>query len=133
MSGGNPTVRSFKSETEAHLARSKLASMGIEATVHRFSRYRAVASGGYLLKVRPSDLSRARGILKKLDRDVDMDEYVSSDDESYARCPQCHSVNVTVEPLSGKLLALTVLFAGIPLFFLKRDRRCRKCGHTWME
>ncbi len=125
------TVRSFKSETEAHLARTKLANMGIEATVHRFSRYRAVASGGYVIKVRHQHLKRAQAILAKLDKEVDMDEYISSDDDSYVRCPKCQSVNINKLPLGKLVLAGCIVLMGIPLLFLKRDRQCRKCGHAW--
>jgi len=127
------TVKTFKSEMEAHVARSKLESAGIMATVNRFSRYRALASGGYLLKVRPADLKKALAIFAKLDGEVDMDEYVSSDDDTYDRCPECDSVNVKAAPLPLPLLALSILGAGIPLLFIKRDWKCRKCSHEWRE
>ena len=127
------TVKSFKSEMEAHLARSKLAASGIKATVHRFSRYRALASGGYLLKVRPDQAARARAILKRFDSDVDMDEYVSSDDETYERCPKCQSVNIHAEPLPPRQWWLSMLLLGIPLLLVKRDWKCDKCSHTWRK
>jgi rubrerythrin len=133
MSDDPCVIKSFPSETEAHLARSKLATAGIQATVHRFSRYRAIASGGYLLKTRPEHVARARAILRKLDKEIDLDEYVSSDDESYNRCPRCDSVNVRKTPLPPKVLALSLCLVGIPFLFMKRDWMCRKCGHTWKE
>jgi len=133
MSSDNTTVKTCKSEAEAHLAQSMLESAGIKAGVHRFSRYRAIGGGGYLVKVGPRDLARARAILKKTDRETDMDEYVSSDDDSYKRCPKCDSVNVDVEPLAGATLWLTVLLIGIPLLFMKRNYTCRKCKHAWIE
>ena len=133
MSSDTNTVKTCKSETEAHLARSLLESAGIKAAVHRFSRYRAMAGGGYLVKVSPRDMGRARSVLKKTDRETDMDEYVSSDDDTYTRCPECNSVNVDVEPLAGAGLWLTVLLAGIPLLFMKRTHTCRKCKHVWVE
>ena len=132
MSSDTSTVKACRSETEAHLARSLLESAGIKATVHRFSRYRAIAGGGFLVKVQPMDLGRARSILKKTDRETDMDEYISSDDESYHRCPECDSVNVDVEPLAGAKLWLSVLLIGIPLLFMKRNHTCRKCKHAWI-
>lgn len=127
------TVQSFSSEIEAHLARTMLKSAGIEATVHRFSRYRAMAAGGYVLKVAPPQFKRASKILEKMAQPVDMDEYISSDDESVRRCPSCQSANVEARPLPAKLLALGILGLGVPLLFIKRDRTCRKCGHTWRE
>jgi hypothetical protein len=132
MSSDTSAVRSFKSETEAHLARSKLESVGIKAIVHRFSRYRAIASGGFILKVHPKDLKRARALLSKIDGEVDMDEYVSSDDDTYLRCPKCDSVNVNTQPLTGGKRWLAILLIGIPLMFIKRSYTCRKCSHTWI-
>lgn len=128
---GGVTLRSFSSEMEACLAQSKLASEGIAATVHRFSRYRAMAKGGWLLKVDAQSLGRARGILRHLDREIDMDEYVDVDDDSYRRCPVCHSVNVVVKPLERCMAIWAALSLGVLLLFLERDWSCRKCGHAW--
>jgi hypothetical protein len=127
------TVKSFKSEVEAHLAQSKLKSVGISADVNRFSRYRAMASGGYTVRVDPKDLKRARAVLDKIDHDVDMDEYISSDDDTYRRCPKCDSVNVEAERLAGGKLWMSILLIGIPLIFMKRNYTCRKCQHGWVE
>ena len=133
MSDGSETVQSFKSEAEAHLARSKLASMTIQASVHKFSRYRAMAAGGYVLKVAPRDASRARAILKKIDTEIDMDEYVDADDDSHRRCPSCRSVNLKVAPLPSSTLWFSVALLGLPLLFIKRDWTCAKCGHEWSQ
>lgn len=127
------TVKAFKNEIEAHAARAKLASADIMATVHRFSRYRALAAGGYLLKVRPADLDKAKAIFEKLDREIDMDEYVDDDDDTYTRCTECHSVNVKATPLSSPMLALSILTLGIALLFVEREWTCSKCHHTWRE
>ncbi|HPG67235.1 MAG TPA: hypothetical protein PLO37_10350 [Candidatus Hydrogenedentes bacterium] len=126
-------MQSFSTEAQAHLARMRLQQDGIDATVHRFSRYRAIASGGFVLKVPVSDLKRAQFALKKLERPVDMDEYVSSDDESYVRCPKCSSVNIETAPLSLPLTVLAVVTFGIALLLIRRQRRCRKCGHSWQS
>jgi len=133
MSSGASTVKSFKSEMEAHLAQSKLESVGISATVNRFSRYRAMASGGYILKVHPKDLKRARAVLDKIDREIDMDQYISSDDDTYRRCPKCDSVNVEVKRFTRRKLWVAIFLIGIPLLFMKREYTCRKCGHGWVE
>ncbi|MHA1600417.1 MAG: hypothetical protein ACTSW2_06300 [Alphaproteobacteria bacterium] len=131
MSNPLKTVKAFKNEVEAHAARTKLATVGITATVHRVSRYRAMASGGYVLKVRPADFQKAQTLFAKLDREIDMDEYVDPDDDAYTRCPECRSVNVKAAPVPGGLQVLAILGIGIPLLFIKRDWSCRKCGHTW--
>jgi len=133
MTDGTRVVKSFKSEAEAHLACSRLNAEGIQAAVHRFSRYRAIASGGWLLRVHANDFARAESILKRINPEIDMDEYVSSDDDTYRRCPACRSVNVLTAPLPPRLRWLAVLGLGIPLLFIQRDRTCRKCGHKWRE
>jgi hypothetical protein len=117
---------------DAHLAQSKLASEGIHSTVHRFSRYRAIAGGGYLLKVPLPDLAHAKEILKKIaSKEIDMDEYVDKDDDSYARCPKCKTVNVDTAPLTRGELIVACAGLGVPMLFIKRDHSCRRCKHTW--
>ena len=125
------TVKSFSSEAEAHLLRGRLGVEGISATVNRFSRYRAMASGGYQVKVFARDLERARAIVRKTERAIDMDEYVDAADDSYPRCPACRSVNVAVKPLPGRVLLACALLLGLPLLLVTRDWRCYKCGHRW--
>jgi hypothetical protein len=133
-SDGNWTVvHTFASEIEAHLARSRLEADGIPATVHRFSRYRAIASGGYTLRVSARDFRRAKAVLDRCDAPIDMDEYVDENDDSYKRCPACRSVNVAAAALPRNTRRLVILAFGIPLLFIKRDWACRKCGHTWIE
>jgi predicted Zn-ribbon and HTH transcriptional regulator len=125
------TLRGYSSEAEAQLAASHLQHAGIKATVARLSRYRAMGGGGYNLRVLPADSAKAQGILKALDREVDMDEYVDPGDKSYRRCPACNSVNIHTAPLSPTQRAKTITTAGIALLFLKRPRTCKKCGNTW--
>ncbi len=131
MSETHETVKAFSNEVEATLARSRLAQEGIDGTVHRFSRYRALAGGGYVLKVTAADLSRALALLDELDTGIDMDEYVDADDTSYRRCPACRSVNVDTRPLGGWQRLLAVVSLGLFLWCIKRDCHCAKCGARW--
>jgi len=132
MNPDSETVMSFKSEVEACLAQSKLASMGIQSRVHRFSRYRALASGGYQLNVARSDLDRARRLLNEIaEAGIDLDEYISSDDDSYPRCPACRSANVIVQPLPIALSLFAIALLGLPFLFIHRDWSCRKCHAHW--
>ncbi|HPC16211.1 MAG TPA: hypothetical protein PLC72_07275 [Candidatus Hydrogenedentes bacterium] len=132
MNSDSETVMSFQSEMEACLAQSKLASMGIRARVHRFSRYRSLASGGYQLKVARSDLDRARHILNETaGAEIDLDEYISSDDESCPRCPACRSANVDVQPLPLGVSLFAIALLGLPFLFIHRDWSCRKCHAHW--
>ena len=123
---GKELVREFASETEAYLACSLLEQHGIAATVHRYSRYRAMAGGGYHLKV-PKGQGRQAKALLGTPGDIDMDEYADADDTRYRRCPECASVNVDSAALPPKQWLLNVLLLGR----LPRGRHCRKCGHDW--
>lgn len=127
------TVASYSNEAEAELAAGRLACDGINAEVHRFSRYRSIAGGGYQLKVDSAELVPARRILGRIDREIDMDEYVEADDASYRRCPKCNSVNVTAGPRRLGLVLASLLLLGVPLLFVPRDWSCRKCGHSWRK
>ena len=125
------TVASYSNEAEAELAVGRLGCDGIEAEVHRFSRYRAMGAGGYQLKVESADLEAARRILSSIEREIDMDEYVDPGDTSYRRCPKCNSVNVTAGARPLGIVLASALLLGAPLFFVPRDWSCRKCGHAW--
>jgi hypothetical protein len=127
------TLKSFSSEAEARLAQGLLTSRGIESGVHRFSRYRAMASGGWQLKVAEFDQKRAAAVLNEAAGPVDMDEYVDPDDSSYRRCEKCGSVMITAAPLPNRLKLLAAIGLGIPLFFIPRNWTCSKCRHTWRK
>lgn len=127
------TVASYSNEAEAELAVGRLACDDIKAEVHRFSRYRAMGAGGYLLKVESADLGKARRILGAIDRQIDMDEYVDPGDTSYRRCPKCKSANVTAGPRPLAVVLASALLLGVPLLFVPRDWSCRKCGHGWRK
>ena len=131
MNESRETVRVFGSELEAHLARTLLEKHAIDSTVLRISRYRAMAGGGYGLRVPHDRLKEARRLLGELNNPVDMDEYIDADEPGHRRCPRCSSVNISAVPLPTKWFVMTFLSAGLLLFFLKRDWNCRKCGHHW--
>ena len=122
----------YRSLTEAGLAQTKLASEGIPCEIpDRYSKYRAFGGGGISVYVRRDDYRRAAAVLHVGEDWVDMDEYVDSDDDSVPRCPECRSASVACEPLSTRRWLVTVLLAGIPLFFTPRHWTCHKCSHAW--
>ncbi len=127
------TVASFSNEAEAELAAGRLACDDIKAEVRRFSRYRAMTSGGYQLRVESADLRKARQILGDIEKEIDMDEYVDADDTSYTRCPKCNSVNVTAGPRPLATVLGSLLLVGLALLFTPRNWSCRRCGHTWRK
>lgn len=132
MAEPKTTIKTFQNEAEAELARQFLERHGIAATVHRFSRYRAMTGGGYLLKVEKSRSAEASKFLK-IDSEIDLDEYIDPDDESYPRCPTCRSANTISAPLTWPQMIVVLLGLGIPAFFIKRAHTCRKCGAAWRQ
>ncbi len=124
-------VKAYKTEFEANLARATLRRAGIASRVHRFSRYRALAGGGYLVRADPADLPKARALLDALETGIDLDEYVDDEDTTVPRCPACRSANVEAKPLSARQSLWVAVTLGMALLFLNRDWRCTKCGHHW--
>jgi len=133
MKKENVTVRMFKSEIEACLLKHKLELEGLHPTVHSHSRYKAMAGAGVLVKVPPEEEGKALVLLAKMDKPIDMDEYVDADDASHARCPECGSVNIAARPLSAAEKRQAVLSLGVCLLFQRRDWNCQKCGYEWRD
>jgi len=127
------TLKAFRDEASASLARDWLVRQDIDAAVVRFSRYRGMAGGGYFVKVAAADLPRAQALMDEVDRGIDLDEYVDPDDTSYRHCPHCGSANVSVAPLEGAAHLLAMATMGLYLLFARRDCRCAKCGAEWLD
>lgn len=133
MKNESVTVRMFKNEIEACLLKHKLEQHGLHPTVHSYSRYKAMAGAGILVKVPPEEQGRALVLLAQLDKPIDMDEYVEPDDRSHARCPECGSVHITARSLSAAEKREAVLSLGLCLLFQRRDWNCQKCGYEWHD
>jgi len=124
-------LQRFPNSAAACLVKGRLAQDGIEATVRRGSRYQAMGGSGYVVSVPPDQLVRAREILDSTNPEVDLDEYVDQNNVSFRRCPQCRSVMVQREALTGARQVLVYTTLGIGLLLIVKPFRCKKCGHRW--
>jgi hypothetical protein len=131
MTAPDTELQRYPESASACLVRSMLLQKGIPATVHRVSRYAGMGGAGYVLRVDSGNLAKARALLQKKATKVDMDEYVDGDDNSYRRCPQCRSVMVVREPLSGAQRSMALWTFGVIFLFMRKSFRCEKCGERW--
>jgi hypothetical protein len=120
----------FTSEFEAQAVCHRLEAEGIAARMNRQGRYRGFV-GAIAVEVDEADGAKAREVLGDLDSPTDMDEYVDANDRHYRHCPACQTANVDMAPLTEGKVWLIMLSFGLAALFMKRDCRCRKCGHTW--
>src|SRR5688500_2839037 len=119
------TVMSFSQPIEAHVARTKLESEGIECAVAdehivRMDWFYSMAVGGVKVKVRERDLDRARELLNPA---------VSVAEPSLLVCPKCQSRAVDYNT-PARRIALCFLFLGLPFPYLRRKLQCHTCGHV---
>lgn len=124
-------LQRFPNSAAAYLVKGRLAQDGIEATVRRGSRYQAMGGSGYVVSVHPDQLGRAREILDSTNPEVDLDEYVDKNNTSFRRCPQCRSVMIQRQALTGAKQLLVYATLGLGLLFVVKPFRCKKCGHCW--
>lgn len=130
------TIAAFREPIEAHLARSRLECEGVAcklADEHIVGVYAlsAGAVGGVKLRVRERDREHALRVLEEASaRPVASAEWITGDLEA-PRCPACGSLRVEDERLDRRVVVLSWLLLGIPLLFLQRWERCRRCGQRW--
>jgi predicted Zn-ribbon and HTH transcriptional regulator len=124
-------LQRFPNSAAAYLVKGRLAQDGIEATVRRGSRYQAMGGSGYVVSVHPDQLARAREILDSTNPEVDLDEYVDKNNTSFRRCPQCRSVMVQRQAVTGTRQFLVYATLGLGLLLVVKPFRCKKCGHRW--
>lgn len=123
------TVASFSTALEAHLAKGKLESSGIWATVFdeqvvNTNWMYSNAIGGVKVKVHERDIADARAILRT---DSSVEEVTV---EPLGTCPLCGNTEIECSA-NKKWTILTWLFLGVPLFPVRRRLRCKNCGNEW--
>jgi hypothetical protein len=117
------TVATFSHSIEAHVARIKLESEGIfcviadENAVNANWLYSNLL-GGVKLRVRPSDLERAKKLLE-----------IPSDFNG-ERCPKCNSRGIFGRTVKKPLGFWSWLLFNFPLP-AKKEWSCGACGHRW--
>jgi len=135
------TVATFNYPLEAHLARTKLESEGIEGFVADEHMINAnwlysIAVGGVKLWVKESDAERAARILKSIPSHVPEEAPESIEYADDERCPKCNSIDVHYETFHIRRLfffwfILYLLSLPIILLFFKRKWKCNTCGYEW--
>lgn len=130
------TIAAFSEPIEAHLARSRLECEGLSCSLadeHIVGVYwlSTAAVGGVKLQVRERDREHALRVLEEASaRPASSAEWVTGDLDA-PRCPSCGSLRVERERFDRRMILLSWLLLGIPLPFLRRYDRCRRCGERW--
>jgi hypothetical protein len=126
MTGKLVTIATYHQAMEAHVAKTKLASAGIDAFladehIASMDWHYSNVVGGIKLKVEESEAERAAKVLG-----LEAAGFYS-EEESGPACIVCNSPDVRTH---GILSLLAIVF---PLPFLKRKWECGRCGHRWEE
>ncbi|MCC6642088.1 MAG: DUF2007 domain-containing protein [Deltaproteobacteria bacterium] len=130
------TIAAFREPIEAHLARTRLECEGVAcklADEHIVGVYGGASSavGGVKLQVRERDRERALRILEETSaRPATSAEWLTADLDA-PRCGSCGSLRLQREPLGPARSFVVWLLLGLPLPFLQRWQRCRRCGQRW--
>ena len=141
------TVATFWQPMDAHLARIKLQSEGIECAL--IDEYLvatdwlyANAVGGIKLQVPQGRFAEAREALEphagRAVSAVDgpaqtVDSETPDGTLGYARaaCPSCGSPKIRRQRWTRRSVSLAILLLGFPLPFMSRQWTCDECGHEW--
>lgn len=129
------TVATFSQPVEAHLARTKLESEGIDCLVCdeylvRVNWLLSNAVGGVKLRVPWWDEHRAREALRPRPRLV----VVADDAAGHAEgevCPECRSYDVYYHRFSRRAAGVFWLAFGFIVPWLNRRWLCKQCGYEW--
>lgn len=129
-------IAAFSQPIEAHLAKTRLESEGIQCFIEDENTVSvnwlySTAVGGVKLKVRESDALRGREILQQEPiAAAPIENGIDEADEKRC-CPHCDSTDVYCERFSRRLVFASWVLLGIPLPFLNRKWKCMSCGYGW--
>jgi hypothetical protein len=135
-------VCSYAHPAEAHIARQKLESEGIDAYLDNENLVAtdwllANATAGIKLMVREPDVPAADAVLRSKGTPELAIEPDSIGEEDYCeedwRCSKCHRTDAELVPLPKVLVLLTLPLLCAPLLLLSRRCRCKSCGHEWRQ
>jgi hypothetical protein len=122
------TVASYSTPLDAHMAKSRLDSAGIDSLIfdeHTIAMNWLYSNliGGVKIKVPEEDLEDARSVLG-------LDGVEVEAEDSWGTCPQCDSNDVEfIADKRGAFLSWVLM--GIPFFPVIKRLKCRGCGHIW--
>lgn len=136
------TIANFYEPFQAHLAKYRLKTKGIESIItgeNFVATYWLVgiADYGIKLKVRSSDAEKAMEILESNEPSAsgdseDIDSTVSDKSElSTPPCPKCGTKNTEYQPFSRNLFFISILLLRFPLPWRTNRYKCSNCGHRW--
>ena len=140
MSGNWVAVGTYSQPVEAHLARTRLESEGIQCMVSdeyliRVNWLLSNAIGGVKLMVPAWEAQRASDILRPRPHLVvvaDADAAPGCDEDDLV-CPRCRSYDVYFHRFSKRVAGLAWLMFGFIVPWLSRKWVCTQCGYEWKE
>jgi len=133
-------VATFSHPVEAHLARTRLESEGIDCVVTdeylvRVNWLLSNAIGGVKLMVPKWDEDRARDILRPAPHLVVVADPDDADELSRKDliCPNCRSFDVYYHRFDRRVAGIFWLFFGFIVPWISRKWVCKQCGYEWKE
>ncbi|MDH5216151.1 MAG: DUF2007 domain-containing protein [Gammaproteobacteria bacterium] len=125
------TVASFTDALQAHIAKGKLESEGIHATLahehHVWANWMiSNAIGGVKIQVPQAEEEKAKGILS----DLEAGRFQIESDECY-ECPKCNSKDIIENKNSWRLAFLGLFFLHIPIPYRRNRVTCNSCRNKW--
>jgi hypothetical protein len=135
---GVKTIRQYRDQAEAMLARSALESSGIKCFLRDENTIRidwlwSNLMGGIRLQVAEADVEAAEAILSQpIPENV---EVAGEADFHQPVCPNCGSLNSRFNNLDAKVAATSILLLGFPVPAPpeKDFWHCNECGTNWVD
>ncbi len=132
------TLRRYRDQAEALLARSVLESAGIECLLLNENTIRndwlwSNLLGGIRLQVAVSDLEAAEAVLSQpIPAHIAL---AGEADYEQPQCPHCGSLDVGFNNFDAKVRATSILLLGFPLPSpVQKDYwHCENCGTNWID
>ena len=132
------TLRRYRDQAEALLARSVLESAGIECLLLNENTIRndwlwSNLLGGIRLQVAVSDLEAAEAVLSQpIPAHIAL---AGEADYEQPQCPHCGSLDVGFNNFDAKVRATSILLLGFPLPSpVQKDYwHCESCGTNWID
>jgi hypothetical protein len=137
-SRGVRTIRQYRDQADALLARSVLESAGIPCFLRDENTIRidwlwSNLMGGMRLQVAEQDVEAAEALLSNpIPESIAI---AGEPDFNQPRCPKCGSLDISPESLTTKVGATSMLLLGFPLPspVTRESWRCQDCRAHWIE
>lgn len=133
MKGAYETIATFENAIQAHVAKAKLESEGVDSyirdehTIGVNPLYTA-ALGGVKLQVEAQDADLARRILARDESEMEQEE----GEVKASVCPRCASnvIELRDETMGRVMTVLSWLLSGA-IFRGRNHWTCKRCRHSW--